>query len=628
MQDLDVNFQLFGGNIKQLPHECRLNFLVEDSFKRQKSNSKNKKLNTSSVFRRLKYLNNLTETESSGKSDQVSINDVITTYNKTIQLMDDECKVKNICKHKFLQCNVCSNCYLKLSEDYSNTFTLFNNLNGLAHNGDENAAAIVNLKISKVTELRVTTHKDKFLFEKGIEEKNLSCNGIPATSIKFSTIPETVSELACLKMGRCNGYLKYLAKLHSIVKNIKDAREYVKEEEMDVDRKPSSESTLNDIMELDYELLTFLVTYLQDYSHNKTGLLINILEKIDTMEQSMILEFLLFVKQFAENIKTNYPKPSEVPDLSVLTVLYGQIHSSPHNPKSIKNEDYYLDEAFGHCQAVESVKTIAFMGKGENLSGSDLNVTSVDDGILEDFTVNYDSFSNYSEESNADIIFDCEEEPIRLPQMTCFFITYSDLKKPNIELLYKLALRMKFGISKEYIEATTTHLIIPEEWQPKIFPYQYLAAIAHQSLIVTFKWVEDCLEADRIFPTTPYIPNLPGALSCLNKDRKPLFEEYFLYIHCPEELQIKEQSQHLAEACGATVVSDILDLYRSRSKNKKTILVSGRSPNSDLLLQCVNLGIYPVHLSWIHDSIIEYLVQPLEHYCLINSLETNIELFL
>lgn len=70
-----------------------------------------------------------------------------------------------------------------------------------------------------------------------------------------------------------------------------------------------------------------------------------------------------------------------------------------------------------HCQAVESVKTIAFMGKGENLSGSDLNVTSVDDGILEDFTVNYDSFSNYSEESNADIIFDCEEEPIRLPQM-------------------------------------------------------------------------------------------------------------------------------------------------------------------------------------------------------------------
>lgn len=78
-------------------------------------------------------------------------------------------------------------------------------------------------------------------------------------------------------------------------------------------------------------------------------------------------------------------------------------------------------------------------------------------------------------------------------------------------------------------------------------------------------------------------------------------------------------------------ISDVINADTELNYSNSFLSNKVFSENNILIyftVQCVNLGIYPVHLSWIHDSIIEYLVQPLEHYCLINSLETNIELFL
>jgi hypothetical protein len=167
-------------------------------------------------------------------------------------------------------------------------------------------------------------------------------------------------------------------------------------------------------------------------------------------------------------------------------------------------------------------------------------------------------------------------------------------------------------------------LITNDEQNPLRSPLsmKLIEAIAHHCYCVSYRWIADCLEYDRIIDETSYEiegddtdidPHGGPRRSRAIANRHSLFQNICFMIKCTENSDIRmtnERLEDLITTCGGQIITCVTQ--RLLDKYQIIVLcdmvyVSERRHNYD---QCRSLGIQFVSSDWVLESILEYRRKP------------------
>ena len=170
------------------------------------------------------------------------------------------------------------------------------------------------------------------------------------------------------------------------------------------------------------------------------------------------------------------------------------------------------------------------------------------------------------------------------------------------------------------IDSRTTHLITNDKEQPLRSPLsmKLIEAIAHHCLCISYRWIVDCLEHDRIVDECAYEiegddtevhPHQGPRTARLAPARHSLFQNICFMIKCTENSDIRLTNARLEDlitTCGGEIITCVTQRLLDRHQIVvlcDMVYVSERRHNYD---QCRALGIHFVSSDWVLESILEY----------------------
>ncbi|CAF1614869.1 unnamed protein product, partial [Adineta ricciae] len=164
---------------------------------------------------------------------------------------------------------------------------------------------------------------------------------------------------------------------------------------------------------------------------------------------------------------------------------------------------------------------------------------------------------------DAPILFRNDSAPRIVLAVTC-------LESYQIELVEKFIEKFSSRVCQTAsIDSRTTHLITNDEKSPLRSPLsmKLIEAIAHHCFCVSYRWISDCLNQDRILDETSYeiegddtdvLPHGGPRRSRFVPNRHSLFENICFMIKCTENSDIRmtnERLEDLITTCGGQIIT-------------------------------------------------------------------------
>nr|XP_012235144.1 PREDICTED: uncharacterized protein LOC105679600 isoform X1 [Linepithema humile] len=196
-------------------------------------------------------------------------------------------------------------------------------------------------------------------------------------------------------------------------------------------------------------------------------------------------------------------------------------------------------------------------------------------------------------------------------QQLCFVCT--SLSKVQVSLVTELAAKHGANYVNQF-DRNVTHVIVNTTGERNVArsTLKYLQGIAHRKWIVSYRWVEDCLEREKLLDEGPYeattfndgVIGVKGPRNSRLRE-KDLFEGFTFLCVKPYNNVSHSQYQDLLLATGATVVDSLEDL--AKKGGMKGVVIQDNTHDIKTIERWYHTAkAAPIIVEWIVECIGQY----------------------
>ncbi|CAF0968264.1 unnamed protein product [Adineta steineri] len=183
------------------------------------------------------------------------------------------------------------------------------------------------------------------------------------------------------------------------------------------------------------------------------------------------------------------------------------------------------------------------------------------------------------------------------------------------------------------VDKYTTHLITDEEGETLVCPLskKVIQAIAYHLYIVTYRWIDACLETKKLINEKPF--EIQGDLTLssdhygmqrsrqsvlpYNLPKTLLLENFSIMLKCDgcQGLMNNDELIEMIKLCGAKYTTDS-HFSRFQAGLKRVVLCEKEYliNRKEIYEKCIHAGVYFVTPEWFLESLVQYCVQPFQEY--------------